>query len=110
MERGGDGGREPSGIFNEAAARSSKVAVPFLGIMGLHRGGLRVQLVSPDDSREVHSHLQNNCSSKTTPAQSRGRGAEGNQVSNALAACHKGTIHCRQEGFSPLFILAPNFY
>lgn len=96
-------------IFNEAAARSWKVAVPFLGIVGLHLRVLRVQLGSPDESREVHSHLQNNCSCKTAPAQSGGREAEENQVSNALTVHHKGAIHGRDEGFSPCLSLLPTF-
>lgn len=49
------------------------MAVPFLGIMGLHLRVVRVQLVSPDESREVHSHLQSNCCCKTAPAQSGGQ-------------------------------------
>lgn len=97
------------GIFNEAAARSWKVAVPFLGIVGLHLRVLRVQLRSPDESREVHSHLQNNCSCKTAPAQSGGREAEENQVSNPLTVHHKGAIHGRDEGFSPCLSLIPTF-
>lgn len=47
---------------------------------------------------------------KTAPAQSGEREAEENQISNALTVHHKGAIHGRDEGFSPLFILASNFY
>lgn len=97
------------GIFNEAAARSWKVAVPFLGMVALHLRGLRLQLGSPDESREVQSHSQNNCSCKTAPAQSEGREAEENQVSNALTVHHKGTIHGRNEGFSPCLSFLPSF-
>lgn len=43
------------------------------------------------------------------PAQSRGREAEENQVSNALTVHHKGAIHGREEGFSPCLSLLPTF-
>lgn len=113
MKQGGGRGKEPSGrIFNEAAARNWKMAVLFLGIVGLHLQVLRVQLVSPDESREVHSHLQNNCSCKTAPAQSGGQEVkEVLKIKSLMLSLYatKGPFTAGKRGFSPCLSMLPIF-
>lgn len=110
---GGGTGKEPSGrVFNEASARSWKVAVSFLGIVGLHLRVLRVQLSNPDESREVHSHSQNNCSCKTAPAQSGGREVkEVLKIKSLMLSLYstKGPFTAGKRGFSPCLSALPTF-
>lgn len=80
------------------------MAVPFLGIVGLHLRVPRVQLMSPDESREVLGRLENNCCCKTAPTQSGGREVEEVLEIKSLMLClytTKGPFTTATRGFSP---------
>lgn len=89
------------------------MVVPFLGIGVVHLRVLRVRLLNPDESREVHSHSLNNCSCKTAPAQSGGREVkEVLKIKSLMLSLYstKGPFTAGKRGFFPLFIHASNFY
>lgn len=76
------------------------MAVPFLGMLGLH---LRVQLGSPDESREVPSHSLNNCSAKLR--QHKARGGRLRKIKSLMLSLHttKGPFMAGMRGFPPVY-------
>lgn len=86
------------------------MAVPFLGIVGLHLQVPRVQLVSPDESREALGRLENNCCCKTALAQSGGREVEEVlEIESLMLSLYttKGLFTAGTRGFSPSLSMRP---